>query len=475
MIQEHEVERFRTFTRQYLRDHNGNMLDLVEAYRELYPEEPVTVHEVITIPDAGLSAGQIEEISRAFAEADSGVYNVNPARYYAGIDPVSSIILPDNVIIYRPEEEPIVPSEPVNTTVTYAPLTEEVWRNAVNEVFGHGDSGPNGQEGEAGIDSPNQENLETLPTWTVDEDEDEEDVEEEDDFDEMVREMNQEIANENTATAPEPIPYTSDELTPEEADLLASATEEALIPTNSRTILVETTTSRFSSAIWYDKIRTQQVVLAGIGGIGSYVAFLLSRLQINQLIMYDPDTIEEVNMAGQLFGRNHLGRSKVSAMTEFMTNMSSFYSYMVFQDRFTVNLGISKDVMICGFDNMEARKEFFGNWLNRVRYFDLIEDKSKCLFIDGRLNAEEFQVFCIRGDDEYNIQRYMNEFLFDDSEVEEVSCSYKQTSFMANMIGSVMVNLFVNHVANQCEPLIDRDLPFFSEYSAETMFFNTVH
>ena len=44
---------------------------------------------------------------------------------------------------------------------------------------------------------------------------------------------------------------------------------------------------------------------------------------------------------------------------------------------------------------------------------------------------------------------------------------------MANMIASVMVNLFVNFVANQCNPIIDRDLPFFTTYNAETMFYKT--
>ena len=72
------------------------------------------------------------------------------------------------------------------------------------------------------------------------------------------------------------------------------------------------------------------------------------------------------------------------------------------------------------------------------------------------------------------MDRYEKEFLFRDSEAEETLCSYKQTTFMANMIGSVMVNLFVNFCANECNPLIPRDLPFFTEYSADTMFFKVV-
>ena len=44
---------------------------------------------------------------------------------------------------------------------------------------------------------------------------------------------------------------------------------------------------------------------------------------------------------------------------------------------------------------------------------------------------------------------------------------------MSNMIASIVVNLFVNFVANKCEPIIDRALPFYTTYSAETMYLKT--
>ena len=102
------------------------------------------------------------------------------------------------------------------------------------------------------------------------------------------------------------------------------------------------------------------------------------------------------------------------------------------------------------------------------------QDKEKCLFIDGRLNAEEFQVLAIQGNDERAIKEYKEKWLFNDSEVEEAVCSYKQTTFMANMSASVMVNIFVNFVANECNPIFPRDVPFFTSYSADTMFTKTI-
>lgn len=263
------------------------------------------------------------------------------------------------------------------------------------------------------------------------------------------------------------------ESTEEEEELLAQVVEEAHneIPTNSGSLLIDESTSRFSSAIWYEAIQRKTVILAGVGGIGSYVGFLLARMKPAALFIYDPDIVETVNMSGQLYSREDVGNPKVSALSGMISKYCDYNSVFAVPERFDKSNDAS-DIMICGFDNMAARKIFFNKWLDHVRGKSEAE-RANCLYIDGRLAAEEFQVLCIKGDDEFNINRYEKEFLFSDIEADVTVCSYKQTTFMANMIASVMVNLFVNFVANQCEPLIDRDLPFYTTYSAETMYYKT--
>ena len=262
-------------------------------------------------------------------------------------------------------------------------------------------------------------------------------------------------------------------LSEEEQAIFDQAVEDAHqeIPTNSATLLVDEATSRFSSAIWYENIQKKTVILAGVGGIGSYVGFLLARMKPASMFIYDDDIVGAVNMSGQLYGQSDLGRTKVSALAEMIRNYAGYSSVFAINERFT-NESEASDIMICGFDNMAARRLFFNKWVNHVQSKPE-EERKNCLFIDGRLAAEEFQVLCIKGDDEYNINRYNNEFLFSDAEADETICSYKQTTFCANMIASYMVNLFVNFCANQCEPLIDRDLPFLTTYNAETMYLKT--
>ena len=249
----------------------------------------------------------------------------------------------------------------------------------------------------------------------------------------------------------------------------ALAAEEVVIPPNSGSLLVDEATSRFSGAIWYSAIQSKTITLAGVGGIGSYVGFLLARLKPAGLYLYDPDIVEQANMSGQLYGSGDLGQAKVSSLHRMLQVYANYYNSVAYQERFTAE-SEATDIMICGFDNMEARKLFFDAWKNRLMSKPE-EERGKMLFIDGRLAAEEFQVFAIQGNDLRAMREYRSKWLFSDAVADETICSYKQTTFMANMIASVMVNLFVNFVANECNPIIDRDVPFMTQYSADTMYF----
>lgn len=63
---------------------------------------------------------------------------------------------------------------------------------------------------------------------------------------------------------PEESSLSSEEETTEEPEVHTE------IPVNSETLLVDDTTSRFSSAIWYENIQKKVITLAGVGGIGRF-------------------------------------------------------------------------------------------------------------------------------------------------------------------------------------------------------------
>ncbi len=262
--------------------------------------------------------------------------------------------------------------------------------------------------------------------------------------------------------------YSVERPQPEET---SSVLAQTLIPPNSPTLLIDDTNSRFSGAEWFNEIQKKNIIIAGIGGIGSNLAFQVARMHPSSMHLYDDDDVERVNMSGQLYSYNDVGKAKVDAVACMIMNYTNEQHIYAHRKKFLVGESTS-DIMMCGFDNMKARKDFFNTWLSHIEYKSE-EDKKKCLFLDGRLSIDTLQVFCITGDDAYNINRYADKYLFSDEEADETICSMKQTTYLACMIGSFMTNLFTNFCANLLDPVIPYDLPFFTEYDAQNMIFKT--
>ena len=286
----------------------------------------------------------------------------------------------------------------------------------------------------------------------------------------------EENRTEEPVVVEDPVPETPQEETtaePSEEPAQEEAEEEIvpLLPQNSPTLLISDATSRFSGAEWYNEIRKARVIIAGIGGIGSNLAFQIARMAPENITLYDADTVEVANMAGQLFSMVDVGRTKVAAITAMISKYCDLRQVNAIAEPFTPDTEPG-NIMMCGFDNMTARREFFNIWREHVKNKPE-EERAKCLYLDGRLSMDMLQIFCIQGNDSYNMSRYKREFLFFDSEAEQTVCSMKQTTYLACMIGSLMTNLFTNFIANTLNPVVPYDLPFFTEYDAQNMIFRT--
>lgn len=245
------------------------------------------------------------------------------------------------------------------------------------------------------------------------------------------------------------------------------ATETNVESEDNELVVVDDALARFSSAVWFEEVQRNTILVGGAGGISSHFIFNLSRLHPRQIFVYDDDIVESVNLAGQFYTTASIGKSKVNAVADIVQQFSNYRAIMSIPNRFTATTEAA-DIMICGFDNMKARSDFFYAWLKKV---NASEDKSKCLFIDGRLDVSSLQIFCITGDDNYNISRYIKEYLFSDNEAEETVCSLKQTTYCASIIGAMMCNLYTNFCANRVGAMYD--LPFKTYYDANLLLLKT--
>lgn len=217
--------------------------------------------------------------------------------------------------------------------------------------------------------------------------------------------------------------------------------------------------NRFKDAPWFPK-EDINILVGGAGGIGSWLTLLLARAGFKPFV-YDFDTLEEHNLGGQFFSKKQIGKAKVDALYE---NVLIFAD----EDINIFNEKIDKDTMtnmfcFSAFDNMEARKIMFERWV------EIYGQQRGAIFIDGRLTAEQLQIFCVTPD---KIEEY-RKHLFNDSEVEDAPCTFKQTSHSAAMIASHMVGFFTNHYTNYVESEESRNVPFFWEYYIPIDYLNT--
>lgn len=234
--------------------------------------------------------------------------------------------------------------------------------------------------------------------------------------------------------------------------------------------------SRFRGASWFEAVKDKYITIAGLGGIGSFASFLLARTKPMGITLCDRDHIEATNLGGQLYSYEDLGEYKGYIMGKFIDKYAKIYP--IIHNNFIMESSeITSPILVCGFDNMHSRKIAFDLWhLACVSSSNIPTDQF--LYIDGRMAAEYLQVFCIRGDDTYNMDRYLKDFLFNDLEAENTPCNYKQTSFMSAIIGGIITNLFVNYCHNcliekEGGIAMERQLPFLTTYDAASMMFTT--
>ena len=212
---------------------------------------------------------------------------------------------------------------------------------------------------------------------------------------------------------------------------------------------------RFKGAEWFQEVLGYPVLLIGSGGINSWVSLLLARCGA-ELMIYEFDTVEQLNLAGQLFKESQINMNKAEAVKQTIKEFCINSTVETFKEKY-VESSPTHNVVIMGVDNMEARKVGFTNWYNYVKE----HPEERCLFIDGRLSASLLQIFCLTSDNIENIEKYKEHFLPSDEEVPEESCTNKQTSFCAAMIASHMVAFFTNWM----NPLkLPNSVPFRYEY-----------
>lgn len=232
--------------------------------------------------------------------------------------------------------------------------------------------------------------------------------------------------------------------------------------------------ARFRGIEWAKEIQNKyDIMLIGLGGIGSNTAYTVGRLKPKQITLIDYDRINNVNLSGQMYTIDDLGERKVDKCRQVLFKYCDYTALNIKPIRdafkkshiynFMGNDSSLTHVFITGLDNMQAREGVF------LAFKDAIKDtsiKGRIILIDGRMTIDKCQVITLDTSNknfDFHLERYKNQMLFNDSEAESDVCSIKQTTYMGTMIASLIANTLI-HTAQST----DNTVPFLLEYDANT-------
>ncbi len=107
------------------------------------------------------------------------------------------------------------------------------------------------------------------------------------------------------------------------------------------------------------KLQKSIVGIAGLGGLGSHVAFLLARMGVGTLVLADFDVVDLSNLNRQQYFFYHVGKPKTQALKESLNHINPYLTYQTYNVRVTpknfLEIFRDCDILIEAFDDAQEK------------------------------------------------------------------------------------------------------------------------
>ncbi|WP_239464477.1 sulfur carrier protein ThiS adenylyltransferase ThiF [Collinsella tanakaei] len=108
-----------------------------------------------------------------------------------------------------------------------------------------------------------------------------------------------------------------------------------------------------------ERLAKARIGIAGAGGLGSNIAMMLARSGVGHLVIADFDTVDESNLNRQHYAREHVGASKVDALSQQIHAVDPRVAMQAFRLRVTPQnareLFGGCDIVCEAFDDAQAK------------------------------------------------------------------------------------------------------------------------
>jgi len=109
----------------------------------------------------------------------------------------------------------------------------------------------------------------------------------------------------------------------------------------------------------HEKVKKGQVGIAGLGGLGSQIAFALARVGVGTLVLVDYDVVEPSNLNRQQYFIDQLGMLKVDALRKNLTRINPYIKLLTHNIILDAeNIGpifAEVDIVVEAFDRAEMK------------------------------------------------------------------------------------------------------------------------
>lgn len=186
-----------------------------------------------------------------------------------------------------------------------------------------------------------------------------------------------------------------------------------------------------------DMLKNIPVHIIGCGATGSNIALQLVKLGVPDIHLYDMDTIEEHNIANQIYRTEQVGEYKTAALKSILDAHKPVENISITEHRLRVDKAYIEEnglngIVFVATDTMESRKEIYeaggmGN-PNIVRWIEM------------RLDLAFVRLYSIRPATYQEHKGYMNTLYSSDEVAVMSACGISQTAFpTASFLASMSV------------------------------------
>jgi molybdopterin/thiamine biosynthesis adenylyltransferase len=186
----------------------------------------------------------------------------------------------------------------------------------------------------------------------------------------------------------------------------------------------------------------KKLIIIGVGGLGSHAAEKLARIGCPEIILYDPQVIEEVNLGSQAFLNDATGKPKVQAMKEKLALVSEA-KVETHQEEFDQQGIYEPSVVICVPDKMDTRKKI---WENQIKF-----NPNVVLYVEARMAGLFGIIYALNPSDPDQITFY-EKTLYSSKEAVELPCTARGVDFNCSGIADWIAALVTSYVSGHPYP-----------------------